>query len=100
MNILDCFTGNQQNGFLVKKFRDKFPIELPTSSFPETKHPIVKLEQLFRAPGYDELLELGVGHDGTRNTLNIEQLEELRKRGEFSVPSKRFPNQVHLILSM
>ncbi len=43
---------------------------------------------------YDELSLLAIGPDEKLKNLTDEQKSELQRKGQFSVPSKRFPSQV------
>jgi hypothetical protein len=54
-----------------------------------------KLENLFRMPQTDELIEVATDLDGKRKRLTKEQLNSIWKTGEFDVPSLNFPGQTH-----
>ena len=50
---------------------------------------------VFLAPNPHELRELATGEDGSLKKLNDKQLQEVRRNGTFSVPSKNFPGATH-----
>ncbi|XP_073996983.1 uncharacterized protein isoform X2 [Rhodnius prolixus] len=53
------------------------------------------LRDLFVTPSFDELDAVAIDTSGEPRRLTAKQLEALRERGEFEVPSLNFPGQVH-----
>ena len=50
---------------------------------------------VFIAPNPNELRALATGEDGSLKRLNQKQLQEIRRKGTFSVPSQNFPGATH-----
>lgn len=72
-----------------------FDFTPPQSQFTGNNHPIIDLNDLVRPPNFNECSSLARQADGSLKHLNDEQLENLRKTGEFSVLSEAFPSQKH-----
>lgn len=53
------------------------------------------LRDLFVTPSFDELDAVAIDTSGEPRRLTGKQLEALREKGEFEVPSLNFPGQVH-----
>ncbi|XP_062594006.1 uncharacterized protein LOC134255480 isoform X1 [Saccostrea cucullata] len=75
-----------------------FPIVLPPSvtdiiGGQERQSQIFK--DLFKAPVFDELEEVGMTPDGGLKKLSKKQLDSIWDNGEFDVDSLNFPGQVH-----
>lgn len=60
-----------------------------------SQHRPNSLRELFVAPSFDELDAVAVDSSGEPRRLTGKQLESLRERGEFEVPSLNFPGQTH-----
>ncbi len=55
----------------------------------------LKVNDLFIVPDFDELKTVATGPGGEVRRLDEEQLDELRRTGQFEVPSEKFPGQKH-----
>ncbi|KAK9508814.1 hypothetical protein O3M35_006279 [Rhynocoris fuscipes] len=53
------------------------------------------LRDLFVTPSFDELDAVAIDTSGEPRRLTAKQLEALKEKGEFEVPSLNFPGQVH-----
>ncbi|XP_022314520.2 uncharacterized protein LOC111119021 isoform X2 [Crassostrea virginica] len=76
----------------------EFPIVLPPSvteilNDKDRQNQIFK--DLFKAPVFDELEEVGTTPDGQLKNLSKKQLDDIWDNGEFDVDSVNFPGQVH-----
>ena len=72
---------------------DQVTVRLPDSIFDNgSSKPLIKVEDLFKAPQADELERLAIKY----GKLTPEQLAQIRKDATFSVPSSDFPGQTHV----
>uniref|UniRef100_A0A8D8Y4T6 Uncharacterized protein n=1 Tax=Cacopsylla melanoneura TaxID=428564 RepID=A0A8D8Y4T6_9HEMI len=56
---------------------------------------VINVKDLFVPPSFDELDAVAVDSKGETKRLTRKQLDSLRERGEFEVPSLNFPGQHH-----
>ena len=79
----------------------KIPITFPDSisGLTDPNNQISKdhkiLNNLFILPTFDELDEIAIDQNGRTKRLSKEQLESIKKSGEFEVDSLHFPGKKH-----
>lgn len=74
---------------------NSFTFDLPKSQFDKNSN-LPNLNDLTKAPNFNECPRLAVDENGDNKYLNQTQLENLRKDGTFAIPSEDFPNQDHV----
>ncbi|XWV25579.1 structural ppiase-like protein [Tupanvirus deep ocean] len=74
---------------------DSFEFNPPVSDFSDEKD-IINVDNLMSPPDFNECEELAKDQFGKSIKLNNTQLQQLRKKGTFKIPSKRFEDQDHV----
>ncbi len=77
-------------------YRTSYQFELPPSAFSEDSASIIDVASLLIKPNSREVEELAFDKNGEHRALNSDQVEQIRKKGLFMVPSKDYPGQFHV----